>query len=223
MKIACVAVATLTLVIGTRSTHAQTTTAPIYATSTTSWTGYIPQGGFWYTNVQDLAIGSRNQSVADLQGFLIESGFLELDPVVPRGYFGTLTQEALVRFQLSRGIPVTGRLDADTKTALSALIIERSTPSGSTGGYWYNGVWYVAPYSTSTGSSTGTISNGYWYNGLWYNVPSINSDDGSATNNPAATTSTSSGTSTRRMIGFFSGDPTRDGFNGLTTTTNSGM
>lgn len=56
--------------------------------------------------------GNRGAAVTAIQKYLIKTGDLDLD--VPTGYFGVLTQAALEKFQTSRYLPVTGRLDAGT-------------------------------------------------------------------------------------------------------------
>ena len=58
---------------------------------------------------------TRNNEALALQVSLDRAGF---SPGVIDGTMGRLTQEAIKGFQEAKGIAVTGRLDAETKTAL---------------------------------------------------------------------------------------------------------
>ncbi len=230
-----VAALAVALTVAATSAQAQTSTAGTLTSTTTNsttigsgttsaattWAGYTPQGGFWLTGVGDLTVGSRSQAVADLQGFLIEGGYLVLDPSVPRGYFGEITRDALIHYQLSRGLPVTGILDVGTRNSLAQSITQRMNPTGvapntgTSNGYWYNGIWYTYPYGLTSSTSNASTEGGYWYNGVWYSTSNSTTTTG-VTGTDSTDTST---TTARRVTGFVSGDPMSDGFNGATASS----
>ncbi len=74
---------------------------------------------------RDLSIGSRGADVADLQGLLSEQGYLQVPIGVPYGYFGPLTQSALVRYQASIGVPSTGYYGPMTRARISEVFAAR--------------------------------------------------------------------------------------------------
>jgi peptidoglycan hydrolase-like protein with peptidoglycan-binding domain len=57
---------------------------------------------------RDLSVGSSGEDVTDLQAILSEQGFLNVPVGVPLGYFGSLTNTAVARFQTFVGAPSTG-------------------------------------------------------------------------------------------------------------------
>ncbi len=86
----------------TAPTKPQTSTTP--SSQTTTQTTYT----------RDLFLGSRGSDVTELQNFLIQQGYLESGYAT--GYFGTLTQSALIKFQQAKGItPALGYFGAKTR------------------------------------------------------------------------------------------------------------
>lgn len=63
----------------------------------------------------NLSKNSRSASVFSLQVFLVDKGFLVIQPT---GYFGTLTVSAVKNYQKSRGITPTGAVFALTRQAI---------------------------------------------------------------------------------------------------------
>ncbi|MDP1625164.1 MAG: peptidoglycan-binding domain-containing protein [bacterium] len=74
----------------------------------------------------DLTIGSTGTYVAELQGLLTELGYLSVPTGVPFGYFGSLTQGALGRYQAALGVsPTAGYFGPLTKSAMSNAFSSR--------------------------------------------------------------------------------------------------
>lgn len=67
---------------------------------------------------ENLAEGSRGQSVAVLQGLMSELDFLQVPKGVSLGYYGPLTKAAVVRYQLSRNVVSDGYFGPATKIAM---------------------------------------------------------------------------------------------------------
>ncbi len=105
----------------------------------TTGTATATTGSSYNFGTTDLTIGSRGAGVTVLQQFLIDQGDLTAVSA-PTGYFGTLTQKALAKFQTSNGIkPASGYYGPITRAFLAKYAASSST-------------------STSTGTSTGTTS-----------------------------------------------------------------
>ncbi|MBI2033591.1 MAG: peptidoglycan-binding protein, partial [Candidatus Liptonbacteria bacterium] len=78
-----------------------------------------PSGSYAYT--RDLTLGSRGDDVSALQQMLINGGFLTAVSA-PTGYFGSLTQAALGKYQASVGIsPTAGYFGPKTRAYLSSV------------------------------------------------------------------------------------------------------
>jgi peptidoglycan hydrolase-like protein with peptidoglycan-binding domain len=68
---------------------------------------------------QDMAVGTTGQGVVVLQGLLSEFGYLNVPSGVPFGYYGSLTQSALARYQASLNVtPADGYFGPVTKNAM---------------------------------------------------------------------------------------------------------
>lgn len=101
-------------------------------------TSTSPSQSFVFTG--DLTVGSRGESVNQLQMFLVSKGFLVMPQGVAFGYFGNLTQSSLGRFQASQGIsPTAGFFGPITRTKINSLLATETPPtttpptSGGTG------------------------------------------------------------------------------------------
>src|SRR4051812_16076599 len=57
-----------------------------------------------FTFSTDLSVGSTGQDVIELQSFLEAQGFLVLSVGIDKGYFGSLTRDALAKYQESAHI-----------------------------------------------------------------------------------------------------------------------
>jgi hypothetical protein len=155
--------------------NAQYTTSSSGSASTV---GVLP---FSFLSAGELGIGSRGSDVAGLQGFLSELGYLTIPSGVAPGYFGTLTENALMAYQRAFGLNATGRFDANTKTAITAHLNGKYPSlswawggSSNTSTNTSNGSASVATAGVNQGSGqVGTSAQwGYWYNGAWYPVGS---------------------------------------------------
>ncbi len=69
----------------------------------------------------DLAVRSSGSDVAELQAFLVSKGFLVMPAGTTPGYFGTLTQVALGKYQAANGIaPANGKFDQITQNIIAS-------------------------------------------------------------------------------------------------------
>ena len=160
-----------------------------YVTVTNNGNTVLATSEFSFLNSGMLSVGSSGTDVARLQGLLIELGYLTMPAGVAPGYFGTLTQSALMRYQTALGIPATGMFDTVTQGAVAnylarvtpAAVVATNNQSASTNttttgsnaqyGYWLNGGWY--PVTTTTGGGNYSLNPsltgaGTWVNGAWY-------------------------------------------------------
>ena len=75
-----------------------------------------------YNFTTDLTLGSRGADVTALQQMLINKGFLAI--AAPTGYFGSMTQAALGKFQASVGIsPTAGYFGAKTRAYFNSSVV----------------------------------------------------------------------------------------------------
>jgi peptidoglycan hydrolase-like protein with peptidoglycan-binding domain len=85
------------------------------------------------TFTMDLTIGSTGSEVVALQTFLESKGHLVMPVGVAKGYFGSLTQSALAKYQMSKGItPAVGYFGPITRAAVNAE--QAPAGGGTTGG-----------------------------------------------------------------------------------------
>lgn len=85
-------------------------------------------GGTGYVFSKDLTIGSTGADVTALQQILVARGHLVMPTGVSMGYFGSLTQAAVSKFQAANGIsPTAGYVGPITRAKLNSL-------GGTTGG-----------------------------------------------------------------------------------------
>ena len=67
----------------------------------------------------DLSVGTDGSHVVALQGLLSEMGYLTVPSDVAYGHFGSLTKNALARYQASRGVtPAVGYFGPVTKVSM---------------------------------------------------------------------------------------------------------
>ncbi len=71
-----------------------------------------------YVFIRDLETGDRGPDVAKLQEILVKKGFLVIPPNNIPGLFGPLTKEAVMKYQSSMGLPVTGFVGPLTRDSL---------------------------------------------------------------------------------------------------------
>lgn len=68
---------------------------------------------------QDMTLGSTGQGVVVLQGLMSELGYLDVPAGIPFGYYGSLTKNAVARYQASISVsPAIGYFGPVTKTAM---------------------------------------------------------------------------------------------------------
>lgn len=74
----------------------------------------------------DMTIGSTGSGVVVLQGLLAEQGYLTVPMGVPLGYYGSLTRDAVARYQASRGVsPTAGYFGPATRDAMETHFASR--------------------------------------------------------------------------------------------------
>ena len=66
--------------------------------------GGASTGGAGMMFTTDLTIGSKGSDVSALQQWLVSKGYLTMPAGVAMGYFGTLTQSAVAKYQAGAGI-----------------------------------------------------------------------------------------------------------------------
>lgn len=74
---------------------------------------------------RDLSTGATGADVVDLQGLLSEQGYLQIPTGVSYGYFGSLTQSALARYQAVIGVPATGYFGPMTRARITQVFTAR--------------------------------------------------------------------------------------------------
>jgi peptidoglycan hydrolase-like protein with peptidoglycan-binding domain len=107
----------------------------------------------------DLSMGQSGQDVTNLQTVLIAKGF-DIPAIsngsIPKGYFGGQTKAAVIRFQLSLGLPPTGYVGPMTRSQLNGTVVGPAfrviSPNGGEKFVWGN--WIVR---WSPGTSTSKV------------------------------------------------------------------
>ena len=79
------------------------------------------------TKDMDLMYGSHGEAVTTLQTFLEAHNFLVIPSGVAKGYFGPLTQSALMKYQASVTVPATGYYGPITRGAMSNVMLKSDT------------------------------------------------------------------------------------------------
>lgn len=110
--------------------------------------GGASTGGASMMFTTDLTLGSKGAEVTALQQWLVSKGYLTMPAGVAMGYFGTLTQSALAKYQAEAGIsPAAGYFGPITRAKVNAMASTGGSTGGTTGG-------------TTTGGSTGITTPG---------------------------------------------------------------
>src|SRR6266566_2219 len=73
-----------------------------------------------------LSVGSYGDSVARLQDVLRQLGFQLPASEVNRKFFGPATRQAVQQFQQQHGLPISGEVDEQTASAMSAATAVRN-------------------------------------------------------------------------------------------------
>jgi hypothetical protein len=104
-------------VLGGTGTTASTVTTVATTTATNSATATTTVSGATYHFTLFLGIGSTGTQVTNLQNYLIQKGFLS---GAATGYFGTLTQAAVKKYQTAHGISAVGYVGPGTRAVLNS-------------------------------------------------------------------------------------------------------
>lgn len=116
--------------------------------------GSTTTGSMTYDFTSNLTVGSTGAQVTELQQFLIDKGFLTAVSA-PTGYFGSLTQAALGKYQASVGIsPDAGYFGPITRAYINSL--STTTTTTTTTGTLPAGCTSTSGYSPTTGASCST-------------------------------------------------------------------
>lgn len=92
----------------------------------------VPQAETTTILPRPLDIGSRGADVVTLQTTLEQKGFLTMPPGVAKGFFGTLTRQAVAKYQASVGLPADGVFGPLTKARLFLEVaVKPALPSTS--------------------------------------------------------------------------------------------
>ncbi len=98
----------------------------------------------------DVSYGISGTEVAVFQQFLMTRGYLQIPAAT--GYFGVLTQNALIRFQTANNLPRTGIADAATRSVIQSLVCGSSQQTVVPPPYNPNGNGYYPPVVQPTGA-----------------------------------------------------------------------
>jgi peptidoglycan hydrolase-like protein with peptidoglycan-binding domain len=101
-----------------------------------------------------LSVGSNGADVVALQAFLEKKGFLVMPKNTPKGLFGAVTKNALIKYQKSVGLQPLGQFGPATKTNVEKDSISTSTTVTIT----VNSTDYVFSKNLSFGSSGNDVS-----------------------------------------------------------------
>ncbi|MEB3232271.1 MAG: peptidoglycan-binding protein, partial [Leptolyngbyaceae bacterium] len=123
-------------------------------------------------NPLTLEVGDQGPSVETLQNQLTRLGYYD-GPIT--GYFGSLTEAALIRFQSAQGLTADGIVGSATESALDRALGQSSSTAGSAAPNPNDGVWEVG----EAGATVTTIQRQLQVLGF-YNAP-IDGDFGSNT------------------------------------------
>ncbi len=95
--------------------------APVAQINTGSVLG---EAGFRFDS--HLTLGSRGEEVTELQKLLKAEGFFGVEPT---GYFGTITQAAVMAYQAAHNIPTTGYVGNLTLAQLNSTVVSTTVES----------------------------------------------------------------------------------------------
>lgn len=123
---------------------ASTVSAQAYYPSTSYPSYGASYGSACVALARDLSYGSRGSEVSALQQFLVNQNYPGGGSWMVTGYYGNATVQAVRNFQQAAGLPVTGFVDAATRSAIQT----RSCSQGQ--GVLGNTYSYGYPYSTPT-------------------------------------------------------------------------
>ena len=83
---------------------------------------FPPKARAEYPNIlagQNLTVGSTGQNVVVLQGLMSELGYLSIPSGIPFGYYGTMTKNAVARYQANTSVsPAVGYFGPVTKLSM---------------------------------------------------------------------------------------------------------
>lgn len=153
---------------GPSAVFAQYSYTPVYtyvAPYTTSYAPiatYVPQcTSLTYGLYKGLSDANTGGQVSLLQSFLISQG--NLIPNAIKGYFGSLTYQGVIQYQLAHSLPVNGTVDAATRASIQTVSCGNgySYYGGYDYGYNYNYNYNYnrAPIITSLAQTSGAVGS----------------------------------------------------------------
>ena len=167
---AVVSLVSAVVLAGPSAVFAQYSYAPSYVYVAPSTTSYAPIATYvppTYGNVgqctsltyglyKGLSDANTGGQVSLLQSFLISQG--DLTPNAIKGYFGSLTYQALVQYQLAHGLPVSGTVDTATLSSIQTVSCGNYYGGYNYGDYYnrYNNN-YVTPTINSLSQTSGPV------------------------------------------------------------------
>ncbi|HMO79047.1 MAG TPA: peptidoglycan-binding domain-containing protein [Candidatus Paceibacterota bacterium] len=134
---------------------------------------------------RDLTIGSTGSDVVALQDLLIARGHLVMPAGVSKGYFGTLTQQALAKMQAANGIsPAAGFFGPITRNLVNSLVAPApttpttpSTPGSSTSTTLSGGAGDIVSIVKRTSGTETTVTEGRTEKVLGFEIEADNNSD----------------------------------------------
>ncbi len=129
--------------------------AALADTSMTTTTTTTTAGAQTYNFQTNLTVGSTGADVVALQTLLVSQGYLTMPSGVSMGYFGSLTKEAVVKWQAAVGLPATGFFGPLSRGKVNGANI--STGMTSTGALCPNGMT-LASNCTAAPATTSTVA-----------------------------------------------------------------
>jgi len=165
---AIVSLVSAVVLAGPSAVFAQYSYAPAYTYVTPYTTSYVPTYGnvgqctrLTYGLYKGLSDANTGGQVSLLQSFLISQG--KLIPNAIKGYFGSLTYQGVVQYQLTHGLPVNGTVDAATRASIQTVSCGNnySYNGGYDYGYNYNYNYNYnrTPIITSLGQTSGAVGS----------------------------------------------------------------
>ncbi len=106
---------------------------------------------------RNLTVGNTGADVTALQTWLEARGFLTMPAGVAKGYFGTLTKNAVAAYQASVGLPSTGFFGPMTMAKIGSSTTTTTTTTTGTGAC-PAGMTCVPTGTTTTTTTTGSVS-----------------------------------------------------------------
>ena len=118
----------------------------------------------------DMQLGSRDAQVSALQQFLVGRNYPGSGNWMMTGMFGRATEAAVRSFQSEMGLPVTGVVDWQTRSAIQNICGGYNNSGGYNNAYNTNYNGYNNSYADAYSGAYGNNSYGGGYNNASYNT-----------------------------------------------------